>query len=125
MATIPPPPPPPPTSSIGNPPYKAGSTPQPGHAAMPYTTSTPIQETSGSQEAPHDSQDAPASYLPTEQNGAPSPPSQGREDDLSDSEKEYHPVQETDPAPQTFSPLQTADPGEDDVITQMDMAGED
>ncbi|XP_053185060.1 uncharacterized protein LOC128368284 isoform X2 [Scomber japonicus] len=102
MATAPPPPPPPltPPSSFGIQPEK--NIPQPCHAAIPITSnnSHPNPET-----IPPglDTQGVVPPPPYSVQSGPQSPPSQGQEDDLSDSDDKYHPVQETDPAPQALA----------------------
>ncbi|CAK6953464.1 uncharacterized protein LOC128368284 isoform X1 [Scomber scombrus] len=118
MATAPPPPPPPPStppSSFGIQSNK--NIPLPCHAAIPFSSnnSPPIQETSP---PGWDTQGvAPLPPNPV-QSGPQSPLSQGQEDDLSDSDEKYHPVQETNPAPQALNSLQasTVQPSAEDWV---------
>ncbi|XP_031141705.1 protein shisa-5-like [Sander lucioperca] len=118
MSTAAPPPPPPPPSHPSHGHQRESITPSPGYAAIPYSSdSPPVQETSPSPEAIHSAEGAPASSPLPVQNGPQSPPPEGQKDNPSDSEVRHHPVQETDPVPQTEQ--------QDDVPNQMDQTGED
>ncbi|KAK9540062.1 hypothetical protein VZT92_002534 [Zoarces viviparus] len=98
MATAPSPPPQPPTppKPCGNQP-RSSRPPLPGYAALPFSSSLPVQETSPSPMTVHDAEDAALHLI---QNGPQSPPSEGQEDGLSGAKENNRPVQETDPAPQ-------------------------
>ncbi|XP_035516345.1 WAS/WASL-interacting protein family member 3-like [Morone saxatilis] len=121
MATAPaPPPPPPPPSLCTNLPDKSRSPPCPQHAAIPFETSPPVQETSPSSGTLQEISPA-TQQLPVE-NGLQGPPSEGK-DNPSDSEDKSGPVQETDPAPQALNGILMTE--QDGADTQMDEAGED
>ncbi|XP_029993768.1 leucine-rich repeat extensin-like protein 3 isoform X2 [Sphaeramia orbicularis] len=104
MTTVPVPPPPPPPPAPSQPPKQLIPL-SPQLAAIPFCHGEdhPVQETTPSAEALHDTQDEPAPPQPTVHNGPPPPP---QEQDDPDNEGKKKPVQETDPAPQTLSSSQ-------------------
>ncbi|XP_040891241.1 formin-like protein 3 [Toxotes jaculatrix] len=108
----PPPPPPPPSQNLAPIPRPK---PHPQPAAVPFTSLSPesVNDAQAGDDPP------PLQGL----NAHPSPSSEGQEDNHSDSEEKYHPVQETDPAPQALNSLQMTEQ-QDGQPTHMDPAGE-